>query len=278
MKSAANLILTLVDVPITASSERCNNKLSRDLARVTSKQGRQIDKCLRDHAKGKLVGTLEACIAADPGSKIATARGKTILDFDKHCDGVDNGGVIKLPVFGAANDPVTVNDAGVDKELSLVHTIFGADLNGGQMATNLGDPDTAGCQLAVNKAVRKCQDTYLKWFGKCKKRGLKGSSGPAGADVPFDDAADLELCVGDDPLLKIERFCDDTVGRIATQVLPRKCVGVDLAASFPGCGVGTEAALATCLDDATACHVCTALNAANDLSVDCDAFAGATCP
>jgi hypothetical protein len=273
----ANLVLTLVDLPITPSSERCNNKLSADFARVARKQGQRIEKCLRDFTKGKLVGTLEACIASDPGSTVATAQGKTVLDFDKHCTGVDKGGLRRLPVFGATDDPAVINAAAVDKERALVHAVFGPDLDAAGVATEAGDFATAKCQRSVHEAVRKCQDTHLKWFGKCKKQGLKAVSGPAGAELPFDDASDLALCVGDDPRGKIARFCDATAGKIIATTLPRKCAGVDLAASFPGCGAATEAGLALCLEQTVACRVCTALNAANSLTVDCDAFAGTSC-
>jgi len=59
-----------------------------------------------------------------------------------------------------------------------------------------------------------------------------------------------------------------------SQDTPEVCVdlGVDLSEAFPACGTDDPGELAACLDQNVSCHVRTALNQGDALTVDCDLF------
>jgi hypothetical protein len=248
--------------------QRCINELNKNFAKVAKAQGKDVCKCIQDGSKGKLSGqTIEACITADNHGKVAKAKEKTLTKATAKCP--------VPPDFGAT-DPNTVNQVAVGKELALIHAIFGSDLDAAIIDQEI-DKDGGKCQVAVAKAVQKCQDTKLKEFNRCKKDGLKGKAGPPGADLPFDDATDLRLCMGHDLKGKILKACDTKLG----EKISKSCAGkLDV---LPGCGApATAGDLRGCLDRLVRCEVCRGLNAVDDLVRDCDTFdddmANASCP
>jgi DNA-binding beta-propeller fold protein YncE len=248
--------------------QKCINELNKNFAKVAKAQGKDICKCIQDGSKGKLSGqTIEACTTADNHGRVAKAKQKTLSKAPAKC--------AVAPDFGAT-DPNTVNQVALGKELSLVHEIFGSDLDAAIIDQGI-DKDGGKCQVAVAKAVQKCQDTKLKEFNRCKKDGLKGKAGPPEADLPFDDATDLRLCMGRDPKGKITKACDTKL----SDKISQSCAGnLDV---FPACGVpGSPEDLRECLDRLVRCEVCRGLNAVDDLERDCDTFdddmANASCP
>ncbi len=163
-----------------------------------------------------------------------------------------------------------MNNAAVQKELNLVHAVFGSDLDVVIATEALAvDKGRSKCQQGVAKSVKKCQDAKLKEFNKCKKNGLK--------DQSIQSALDLQGCMGQDPKGKIAKACDPTTGKIKRSI-DKKCGSVDFPGAFPqviaipGCGTDDPALLATCLDQIVECHVCLALNTADALARDCDEF------
>ena len=171
--------------------------------------------------------------------------------------------------FGAT-DPNTVNKAAAQKELDLIHDIFGSDLNVVIATEAIAiDKPRSKCQQAVAKVVKKCQDAKLKEFNNCKKSGLK--------DQSSQSFIDLQDCMGQDPKGKIAKACDPTTGKIRSTI-DKKCGSVDFPGAFPqvvaipGCGTDDPATLATCLDQIVEWHVCLALNTADNLARDCDDF------
>ena len=228
-------------------------------------QGKDICDCIKDFAKGKSLSpaaTLEECLTADRKGKVAKAKGKTESDEAKKCAGMS-------PAFGAT-DASTVNNAAVQKELNLVHAVFGSDLDVVIATEDLAvDKGRSKCQQRVAKSVKKCQDAKLKEFNKCKKLGLK--------DESIQSFLGLQECMGQDPKGKIAKACDPTTGKIRSTI-NKKCGSVDFPGAFPqviaipGCGTDDPATLATCLDQIVECQVCLALNQADRLSRDCDEF------
>jgi hypothetical protein len=251
----ANLVLVASSVASTKHHELCMSTLNKQFATVAKAIGKDIFRCMKDG------GDIEACIATQ-SDKVTSLKFKTGTKFVSRCGAFDNDGALRWPPFGATDD-TTVNTVADDKELQLIRDIYGNDLN-----TTIG-PATSGCQVAVTQRVQACQDTKVKWFNKCKKAGMKGKEAPAGADLPFDDATDIELCMGHDPKSKISKACvtrtDDTIGG-------SKCVGTDLSAAFPGCGTSDPGVLGDCLDRLVECRVCLALNTVDNLARDCDDF------
>ena len=208
--------------------------------------------------KGKLGGqSIEECVTADNRGKVADAKQKTLSKAGTVCT--------KTPTFGPT-DPDLVNQVAVEKELLMMHEIFGSDLDGAIVVSN--DPNipngkaTAKCQLQVAKAAKKCQDAKVKAFNSCKKSGLKGKGGPPGADLPFDDASDLGRCRGFDPKGKVNKACEMKLGL----VINKKCVGVDTSVAFPGCNTDDLGELQQCVDRIVECEACLALGGIDNLS------------
>jgi pimeloyl-ACP methyl ester carboxylesterase len=251
-------LFLLVALPYTWASaqvqgkdqQKCINELNKGFATVAKAQGKGIGACLKNGSKGKLGGqSIEECITADTDGKVAKAQKKTSDKAPSKCT--------LAPDFGAT-DPNTVNRVAVEKELSLIHTIFGSDLDVVILDASV-EKDGAKCQVDVAKAVQKCQDTKLKEFNKCKKSSLKDGS--------IFNAISLATCMGSDEKGKIAKACDTKL----KDKISKKCAGnLDV---FSGCGAqATAEDLRDCLDAFVECGVCTALNEVDNLSRDCDAF------
>jgi len=236
----------------TKEQQGCINALNKSFARVAKSQGKYVCGCIKDGAKDKLPGTIEECLLPDViDGQVAKAVQKALSAESKKCAGTP-------PTFGATGADVLSNTA-IQKELDLVHDVFGADLDGVIIREAKDKPDSK-CQQAAAKAVKKCQDAKLKDFNSCKKNGLRDGS--------IQSFVDLQGCMGADLKGKVTKACESKLDATITS----KCGGLDLAALFPGCGTGNAAALGECLDRLVECRVCQALNAADALSRDCDDF------
>ncbi|TDJ06884.1 MAG: hypothetical protein E2O71_08110 [Deltaproteobacteria bacterium] len=184
---------------------------------------------------------------------MAKAKSKTESDESKNC-------AASTPDFGATSSSV-VNATAMQRELDLIHDIFGSDLDTA-IFTEEADKDLSKCQQQAAKQVKKCQDTKLKEFNKCKKSGLK--------DESIQSASELAVCMGLDPKGKIAKDC---VTKIDDK-LSKKCGSAVIVTVFPGecSGSANLGELGNCLDRLVECRVCLGLNAADALSRDCDAF------
>jgi hypothetical protein len=239
-------------VTSTKDQQGCVNALNKSLAKVSAAHAKALSKCVKNYAKTG--DSAEACYMA-PNSSIDRAEQKTFDQEMRKCADT-------VPDFGAT-DAETVNGAAMQLEVGVIGGIFGDDLDAA-LVTSAVDKDAARCQGTVVKSVDKCQKSMLKEFNRCKKNGLKR------ADIRT--SADLEGCWGADPRGAIAKSCDPVTGKLATRVLPKKCVsrGVDLSSAFPGCGTDDSADLAICVDQIIECRVCAALNVADDLALNCD--------
>jgi hypothetical protein len=251
----------------TKEQQKCIVTLNKNFAKVAKTQGKEIGACIKNGSKDKLgAQTLEECLTADGKQKVADAQDKTISKAAKDCDPNDP------PDFGAT-DPNTVNQAAVDKELALIHAIFGTDLDGVIVKQEDVKAD-AKCQGSIAKAVQKCQDTKLKEFNKCKKNGLKGQTDPLKVpdpnSSPFDEVSDLEECMGFDGKGQMDKACNTKL----LSTLQGKCADITIATLLPGeCTTAADLpALRECLDRLVECQVCKALNQADGLNQDCDLF------
>jgi len=236
--------------PQSAAQRDCIKELNKRGAQLARAQSKVSARCIKDAAKGKLTGTIEACLTADAKGKVAKAEQKLMSKAQAACT--------EPPDFGAT-DPDTMAQAMLEQELALVHASFGSDLD----AVILEDAtDSAGarCQADTAKRVGQCLDATLKGFNKCKKDGLKAQS--------ITNSSGLEACFGTDPTGKIQKTCET---KLAAK-LNSKCVSVDPLSTFPACSSIDLSALANCLARSAACHACLALNAADALSADCDAL------
>ncbi len=248
-EDAAKLRLVIED----KDQQKCIVGLNKNFAKVAKAQGKENCACIKGGSKGKLGGqSIEDCTTADAKNKVAKAKAKTLSKAASDC--------ATAPDFGP-NDPNTVNDVAMQKELDLIHDIFGSDLDAAIEDFTTNKPG-AKCQIDAAKAAKKCQDAKLKEFNSCKKAGLK--------DASVHDALTLSDCMGQDPKGKIAKACQTKL----KDKLDKKCAGtLDV---FPGCNdpnaPATTQELADCLDRLVECRVCLSLNAADNLDRNCDQF------
>ena len=185
--------------------QKCVNTANKNAQKIASAQGKDISSCIKDGAKGKLIGSIEACTTSDPKGKVAKAKTKYDEKTTKDC-GSGSG-------FIALADPNTVKQRAMDKELSIIRWVFGSDLDTG-VITEADNKDDSKCQQAVAKAIFKCQDTKWKEYNSCKKNKLKGK----GSTEATNSTELQDECLGTngtggsipDPKGKIAKKCDFT--------------------------------------------------------------------
>jgi cysteine-rich repeat protein len=271
--------------PQDKDQQRCINALNKSFAKVARARGKAITRCIKDGSKGNLSGQdpIETCLAGN-NAKVENAKQRTNRKYDAQCVPADP------PDFGPTN-PDTVNQAAMEKELSLIRAIFGSDLDAVIVRTD--DPGRADaraearCQVAAAEQARKCQHSKLMTFIACKKDGLNGArTGNVypGADDPFDSPDDLEGCMDFDLIPKAtnrtSKACDPKLGR----KLSFECEDLDIPSLFPGeCGSAQDPTeLKDCFERLVECHVCQELNQADALNRNCDEFdndaADGSCP
>jgi hypothetical protein len=154
--------------PLDKAGQKCVNAGNKGLEKLMKTQGKLNASCAKNGATGKLATTIETCLTADAGGRVAKAQAANEAKVAKACVGA--------PAFGSA-DPTgaATGPIAVSAELALAHAIFGPDLDAAVVQKGL-DPAGSACQATVVKLAQKCQDAKLKAFNQCKKTALKGSS------------------------------------------------------------------------------------------------------
>jgi glucose/arabinose dehydrogenase len=247
---------------LSGADRACVVGLNQAFAKTAKARARQLERCRRQAAEGKLPAGAEACAAAaDP--KLDNATAKTAQLAAAECE--------VLPPFGAT-DAATVNAAATGAPLALLRDVFGGDFDAA-FRTRAADPAGARCQARAAAELLRCQALRAKELVRCKKPGLRDGS--------VKDAVTLGACLEADPQGRLAK-CAAAGGKLATKLLPGVCAGVDLAAAFPGCAAADAGALAACAERADRCRACAALGAADAFPLDCDAFddgaANGSCP
>jgi hypothetical protein len=273
----AGAVLVLLALPqgqvwaqaLSKDQQNCVNQINKNFAKVAKAQAKVISTCISAGSKDQLEAqTIEACMTADNSGKVDQAEQKTLIKEMSKCKPE------QLPHFGFAGAAVA-NQVAIAKELSLVHAIFGNDLDDPNQGIQLSffNKNTAKCQLDVAKAAQKCQGAKLKVFNSCKKDALKGKGRPA-----VESAQQLQdACLGigtnpmPDPKDQIVKACEDKLGATVT----KKCVdakGVDLARAFPGFDPSDNLQAYIYFDQKIECEFCLAINAVDGFLRDCDLF------
>lgn len=274
---AAGTLLALLALPHgqvwaqaqSKEQQNCINQINKNFAKVVKAQGKNISACISAGSKGQLENeTIEACMTADDSGKVDKAARKTLTKETKKCLDAPE----QLPDFGFVGAALA-NQVAIEKELALMHAIFGSDLDDPNKGIHPAsrNRNTAYCQLDVAKAAQKCLGAKLKVFNGCKKAALKDKVEPA-----VESAQQLQdKCLGSgpdpmpDPKGRIAKACQDKLGDTIT----KKCIdkkGVDLARAFSGFDPNDN--LLDYIDHRVECQVCLALNAADGLDRDCDLF------
>jgi hypothetical protein len=249
----------------SADDAKCVITANKNAAKVAKAQGKDIVKCLKDAGGGKLTGTIENCLTSDPKGKVDKASRKLSQKVGSAC--ADSVLPVVPPV--EVDDPDGLSEIMIDKELAVIHAIFGTDLDAtGLIVKKVDDKLGWKCQSAVAKAAGKCQDAKLATFNSCKKAELKrglasaqalqdacmGTNGPPNHGIP-------------DTKGKIAKKCGNGLGG----TLGKKCAlgAPALDTLFPPCA---GVVLADCLDQKIECEVCLALNELDGLDRNCDEF------
>lgn len=276
--------------------QKCINKMNQTGTNVAFFQAKENRDCLTKYQRGQNGGA-EACLPTDPKDRIARQEAKVTKFYSKFCV----GGTNTYPGFsliGAPVDPGNLDDqinaAAKDSQIAMIHSIFGSDLDSALYAC---DPDKAECtcQKEVLRVIEKTWFTYAKkMFATCKKAQLKLGS--------TDNITEIDKCVDDagtnfsmesDEKAKLTRRWDQL-----DEILTNKCdfagVGGDKVYnnSFDATGAycqtfadaenlgdaNSKTGLAGCLRDIAACTACKMFKDIDELTVDCDAWVGVTCP
>lgn len=246
-------MLALVTVPatshaqLTSGESKCVQTLTKDGSKVSKSESKLAQKCMKDAANGKLIGTADACIADDEKGKVAKSKGKTLSDEAKQC-GEGTGFVV---TSGAQ-----VNASSEFQTLALTTDLLGGTVDSAVQI----DKNNAKCQQKVQKALDKVLATKLKSYAKCLKTALTAAT----------DVSSLNNCLlglpADSKVLKAISKLGDARSK--------SCAGLTLSTIFPGsCSSAIdEAAFDDCADALAECRACTLLGGENGLTVDCDLF------
>lgn len=260
------------------ADQTCINKINNDGVKVQAAQLKVNDGCIADAVKTSLTpGTqANACIGTDPKGQVQSKRLKTTADVTKKC--------ATAPSIFYSGD-TTTNDAAEDNARALARDVFGPTLGALQSCdTNAAE---CACQVKLSNRVSKLARAMAKQFLACKRDAMTaaGAFAPGGADTN----AELEQCVTNAGLgLSIAADTKQKIAKAKQQI-------VDSASQFCAKGTADEFAtgacagisnpptlnasnLATCLENQVQCRLCEMINDTDVLAIDCDAWAGITCP
>jgi hypothetical protein len=248
----------------SADEATCVNTVNKNAAKVAKAQSKDIAKCIKDGGNNKLTGTIEQCITSDRKDKVDKAAGKLNEKVGEDCQGITP----TIPPIDVS-DPNALTQIMIDKELTLIHDIFGTDLDAPGLIVNKNDnKDGWKCQAAVAKAVGKCQDAKLATYNSCKKVQLKAG---------LQDAGQLQYaCMGTngppthgipDGKGKIAKKCGNGLGG----TISKRCGTTDNQLLFPSWDPNSGT-LGEFIDQKIECQVCRALNALDGLERNCEEF------
>jgi len=253
----APLLLTgPASAQLDKQEQKCANSINKGAAKVAKAQAGDNAACIKNGSKGKLTTSIEACLTGDVKGKVAKA-------ISKIKTGDCSGGSPPSFLPGLKTNSGAIGDTMKNKDLNLIHDIFGTDLD----LSISADKAAGKCQAAIAKAVGKCQSAKLGSFNSCKKDKLKAGD------------TDIQACLGTgtggipDGKGKISKACGGDFG------IGKKCGGQDLNALLPGLAPNAGAGA---IDAVIECRVCGALNSLDGLFRDCDLFddglANGSCP
>ncbi len=256
--SALALAPTLVKAQaLSRDQQLCTRAFDKDFAKTVGAHAKVVSSCMKNFAKGRLVGSAQACLGSDSRGKFSAAKHKAARDYAQLCSGTGSDGGALLAPYGVGL-PGRAALAASTLGAELAARMFGADLDLA-LVTGAADKATSRCQQSVAKDAGKCRKAKLKAYHRCKAKGLKGGS--------ITGASGLEACIGDDAKGKVARACGAN-SRLAKDVTQR-CAGVNLVQAFPAC---TTPDLYTCVEREVECMACLAIDEADDLNRDCDLF------
>jgi hypothetical protein len=256
----------------------CINKINSDGVKVQAAQLKVNDGCIADAVKTQLSPgpAANACVEADPKGKVQKKRLKTTSDITKKCG--------TTPSIFFTGD-VSANDAGEDGAKALTRDAFGATL--GALASCDTNAAECACQVKISNRLSKLERAMAKQFLACKKDAMTagGVFSPTGAT----SNAQLEQCVTNAAVpLSVQADGKQKISKAKGQLkdsADQFCAAGSLDEFAGGACSGfsnppmlDSTGLANCLEDQAQCRLCEMINDTDALAIDCDVWAGTTCP
>lgn len=251
---------------------KCVDKLNNFAGKVSDTQAKKIRGCVKTEGKGKLSGTVAACVAGDAKGKLLKSQSKVSGLFANLCAGQANTDLITTAA--------AINAAHANAPDDLIRDILGADLDSGVVAQS--KPDNQ-CQDKVAQRSGQLFTAWVKRMRACVKAEMKG-----GATTTSQVVAG---CLDADPVRGVGSALYDPKDKVAKSAnklsadVTKTCTGasVDLDSAFPGAcaGGGVQGDFAACIQDLVECRACEAIKDAAGLDIDCDTVDNdviGTCP
>ena len=249
-------LLVAVGVPANAAQRlssaelQCTRAVSQSVGRLQSRLLRHGHrKCLRAYQRGRLEGTLEACLFGDPKGMVESVRYDPGSRTEKHC---------RNAPASIKPDPDAITLAGIHSSNRVWRDIFGGNLDE-QIATMEGDPAMARCQRSLARGVRRCAVARSRTVKRCQSRG---STSVESLEQCITEAASRSCR----PRRYLERAC----GGATSAARSLRSTGVDLADAMPGCGADSIEGIFACVGNVLTCHSCLQQSAVLGHSADCE--------
>lgn len=241
---------------VSTDERKCIDEINKGGRKISLVQNKAFQKCIKFHSKGLLPSTLDDCMVEGIPPKVTINVDKIEAKAAKVCDGAP-------PSFG----PFSITnqtDVAIQTSYDLLSDVLGPAPVEPAVATADND---AKCQQLIIKDLHKCEDARLKEFRKCVRDGIKFGQ--------INNETDMELLclqspVQTEPQGKIAALClNKTTSHVAGRCVGK---GVDLLATFPGCGTSDAGELVDCVDEAARCRVCNFAVEVDALITDCDLY------
>ena len=267
---------------------KCSKILDIIAHKITIAQARHARSCTKNGSRGKLgvPPTVDACLVADPFSKVFKSTIVGVKNELKRCIGPGGFPDFGAPTLGGAYTPPTVAEAfdplvdeiftehirnvSVIAELAQVGDLFGLDPDN-TIALKDTQNAAARCQDIALKSAQLCEKGQRTLYRKCKKKALAKGGAASSGDL-------IATCylAGDDftGIAKDKARIDKLCGQKMSKLMSKRCAGLTLSELFPGaCGAATNVADFTdCMVGRVTCRYCQQLNATDSLGKDCDLF------
>lgn len=256
----------------------CINKMNSDGVKVQAAQLKVTDGCIKDAVKTQLVPgpAADSCMELDGKGKVSGKRAKTTDDQAKKCS---------PPASIFYSGATTTNDAAEDAAKALARDAFGPTM-GALLSCDTNAAECA-CQTKITNRLSKLERAMAKQWLACKKDAMTagGVFQPTGATAN----AQLEQCVTNAALpLSVQADTKQKISKAKGQLkdsADQFCAAgaLDEFAGGECAGFSTpptidSTGLATCMEQIARCRLCEMINLTDALAINCDAWAGITCP
>ena len=253
-------LTTLGAEPASAGRERtpdvgqCTKEVSRSIQRLSTRLSRDHHRrCIREHTRGRLEGSIESCLMSDPVASLERVSFDPRRRIERACAGV--------PEF-AQPDVEVLGSLALHTTALFFRDAFGRDIDQSLVRDEENRP-TARCQRQAVRHAQRCLKDRQRAFQKCVSRGAESSG-----DIKA--CAEASAAVSCDRLEKrMAKACPAAHLSRAASSSPNGAV--NHATAFAGCGSQNAQQTSACLTRATRCHHCLQLKHLHpNVALDCD--------